>query len=188
MDQLTNDELWALSPKVIPLKIIGQCLQLFSLPVLILWVHTYVSILCRNLHQKVQSEYVFLPILRRDPETSSHTRQERDSESLLLSHIPAEMQPNPVSTEGDSNGWRECWKGISSSRRINIIVVIERCCCCSVAQSCLTLYKPTYCSTPGFPVLHCLLESAQTHVHWVSDAIQPSHPLLPPYLPALSLS
>ena len=35
------------------------------------------------------------------------------------------------------------------------------------------------CSTPGFPVLHCLLEQAQTHVHWVSDAIQPSHPLAP---------
>ena len=35
------------------------------------------------------------------------------------------------------------------------------------------------CSIPGFPVLHYLLEFAQTHVHWVSDAIQPSHPLLP---------
>ena len=36
------------------------------------------------------------------------------------------------------------------------------------------------CSTPGFLVLHCLPEFAQTHVHWISDAIQPSHPLLPP--------
>ena len=36
------------------------------------------------------------------------------------------------------------------------------------------------CSTPGFPVLHCLLEHAQTHVHWVNDAIQPSHPLSTP--------
>ena len=43
-------------------------------------------------------------------------------------------------------------------------------------------------STPGFPVHHQLLELAQTHVHWVSDAIQPSHPLLPPSLPAFSLS
>ena len=40
---------------------------------------------------------------------------------------------------------------------------------------------------PGFPILHCLLEFAQTHVHWVGDAIQPSHPLLLPS-PALSLS
>ena len=44
------------------------------------------------------------------------------------------------------------------------------------------------CSTPGFPVLHCLPEFAQTHVHWVSDAIQPSHPLLPPSPPVLNLS
>ena len=36
------------------------------------------------------------------------------------------------------------------------------------------------CSLPGFPVLHCLPDLAQTHVHWVSDAIQPSHSLLPP--------
>ena len=45
------------------------------------------------------------------------------------------------------------------------------------------------CSMPGFfPVLHHLLELAQTHVHWVSDAIQPSHSLLPPSLPAFNLS
>ena len=43
------------------------------------------------------------------------------------------------------------------------------------------------CSTPGFPVLHHLPEFALTHVHWVDDAIQPSHPLLPPS-PALTLS
>ena len=53
------------------------------------------------------------------------------------------------------------------------------CCCCLVTQSCLTLCDPMDCITPGFPVLHCLLEFAQTHVHWVNDAIQPSHPLLP---------
>ena len=44
------------------------------------------------------------------------------------------------------------------------------------------------CSTPGFPVLHQLLEFTQTHVHQVSDAIQPSHPLLSPSLPAFNLS
>ena len=53
------------------------------------------------------------------------------------------------------------------------------CCCCSVAQSCLTLCEPMDCSTPGFPVLH-LPEFVQTHVHWVSDVIQPSHPLSSP--------
>ena len=44
------------------------------------------------------------------------------------------------------------------------------------------------CSTPGFPVLHYLLEFAQTHVHWVDDAIPPSHPLSPPSPPAFNLS
>ena len=44
------------------------------------------------------------------------------------------------------------------------------------------------CNTPGFPVLHYLLEFAQIHVHWVSDAIQPSHPLSPPSPPAQSFS
>ena len=47
----------------------------------------------------------------------------------------------------------------------------------SVAQSCLTLCNPMDCSMPGFPVHHQLSELAQTHVHRVSDAIQPSHPL-----------
>ena len=59
--------------------------------------------------------------------------------------------------------------------------------CCSVAQSCLTLCNPMDCSTPGFPVLH-LLELAQTHVHEVGDAIQPSDPLFSPSPPALNLS
>ena len=47
----------------------------------------------------------------------------------------------------------------------------------SVFESCLTLCDPMDCSTPDFPVHHQLLEFTQTHVHWVSDAIQPSHPL-----------
>ena len=58
----------------------------------------------------------------------------------------------------------------------------------SVAQSCLTLCDPMDCSTPGFPVHHQLPELAQTHVHWVGDAIQPSHPLSSPSPPAFNLS
>ena len=58
----------------------------------------------------------------------------------------------------------------------------------SVAQSCPTLCNPTDCSTPGLPVHHPLLELAQTHVHRVSDAIQPSDPLSSSCPPALNLS
>ena len=52
-------------------------------------------------------------------------------------------------------------------------------CCCSVTKSCPTLCDPMDCSTPGLPVLHYLPEFAQVHVHWVDNAIQPSHPLSP---------
>ena len=58
----------------------------------------------------------------------------------------------------------------------------------SLTQSCPTLCDPMNCSTPGLPVHHQLLEFTQTHVHWVGDAIQPSHPLLSPSPPALNLS
>ena len=54
----------------------------------------------------------------------------------------------------------------------------------SVAQSCPTLCDPMNRSTPGLPVHHQLPEFTQTHVHRVSDAIQPSHPLLSPSPPA----
>ena len=57
----------------------------------------------------------------------------------------------------------------------------------SVTQLCLTLCGPMDCSMPGLPVHHQLLEFTQTYVHWVSDAIQPSHPLSSPS-PAFNLS
>ena len=60
--------------------------------------------------------------------------------------------------------------------------------CCSVTKSYPTLCNPMDCSTPGFPVHHQLPELAQTHVHSVGDAIQPSHPLPPPSPPAFNLS
>ena len=61
-------------------------------------------------------------------------------------------------------------------------------CCCSVTKTCPTLCNPMNCSRPGFPVLHYPPESAQTHVHWIGDAIQPSHPLLPLFPFAFNLS
>jgi len=57
----------------------------------------------------------------------------------------------------------------------------------SVAQLCLTLCNPMNHSMPGLPVHHQLPEFTQTHVHWISDAIQPSHPLSSPS-PAFNLS
>ena len=69
--------------------------------------------------------------------------------------------------------WRKRWGRIQFS---------------SVAQSCPTLCNPMNHSMPGLPVHHQFLESTQTHVCWVGDAIQPFHPLPSPSPPALNLS
>ena len=60
--------------------------------------------------------------------------------------------------------------------------------CCSVTKSCPTLRGSMNYTVPHFPVLHCLPEIAQIHVCWVSDAVYPSHPLLPPFPFAFNLS
>ena len=57
----------------------------------------------------------------------------------------------------------------------------------SVSQTCLTLSEPMDCGIPGRPVHHQLPEFTQTHVHWVGDTIQPSHPLLSPSPPTFNL-
>jgi len=66
--------------------------------------------------------------------------------------------------------------------------LIHSMCCCWVPQSSPNLCDPMDRSRPSFPVLHHLLELTQTHVHWVGDAIQPSHPLSSPSPPAFNLS
>ena len=80
----------------------------------------------------------------------------------------------PAQNSNLANGWgfmNICWVS----------------CYCSITQSCPAICNPMDCSTPDFPVLHRLLEFVQTHVHWVGDASQPSHPLSPPSSPALNL-
>ena len=72
---------------------------------------------------------------------------------------------------------------LSSSKDNNIHVAKEKNCCCrSATESYPTLCNPMDCSMPGFPVHY------QTHVRWVSDAIQPSHCLSSPFPPAFNLS
>ena len=72
-----------------------------------------------------------------------------------------------------------------SHKKLNLLFLH---CCCSVAQSCPTLCDSMDRNIPGFPVLHCLPELAQTHVHRVSGAIQPTHPQLLPSPPAFNLA
>ena len=77
---------------------------------------------------------------------------------------------------------------ISWNYNLSVLIILSSVQFSSVTQSCLTLCNPMNHSTPGLPVHHQLPQSTQTHVHWVSDAIQPSHPLLSPSPPALNLS
>ena len=75
--------------------------------------------------------------------------------------------------------WR-CWKSVQD-RKWSVLLL----------YSDIVKYDsllPMDCNTQGFPVLHYLLGFAQTHVHWVNDAIKPAHPLPHPSPPALSLS
>ena len=84
---------------------------------------------------------------------------------------------------GEGNGYPLQYSGLENSRDCNSID-----CIISVTQSCPTLCDPMDCSVPGFPVHHQLPELDQTHVLRVSDAIQPSHPLLFPSPTAFNLS
>ena len=77
---------------------------------------------------------------------------------------------------------------IIATRDGKMVSVYLFCCCCPVTQLCLSLCYPMDCSMPGLPAPHYLLEFVQVYVHWISDAIQQSHPLSSPSPPALNLS
>ena len=80
--------------------------------------------------------------------------------------------------------WRWAYQIIPSSKKWHH----SSCFCCPVTQSCPTLCDLVDGSMPGFPVLHYLPRFAQTHVHWVDDAIQQFHLLSPPSFLDLNLS
>ena len=88
------------------------------------------------------------------------------------------MNRTNMDTKGENGGGRNWEIGI------DIYTLLTS----SAAQSCLSLCDPMNHSTPGLPVYHQLPEFTQTHVYWVSDAIQPSYPLSSPSPPALNLS
>ena len=102
--------------------------------------------------------------------TKQHASQLRTNPILIISHFA--FYPNKII--------------IFVKNIINIVSTIETdklYYWCSVVKLCLTLYGPMNCGKPDFPVLHHLLEFAQTHIHWVDDAIQ--YLLSTPSLPAL---
>ena len=99
----------------------------------------------------------------------------------------------------DREPWHAAVHGVAKSRtqlsdwtELELLLKLLKgffyCSCCLVAQSDSTLCDPMGCSMPGFPVHHQLPEFTQTHVHWVGDAIQPSHALSFPFPPTFNLS
>ena len=76
----------------------------------------------------------------------------------------------------EKNTLKNIWKKETTQ---NTTFWVQLCvyCCCSVALLCPTFFDPINFRMKGFSVLHHLPKASQTHVHWVSDAIQPSHPL-----------
>ena len=103
-------------------------------------------------------------------------------------HWRRKWQPTPVFLPGESQGRRSlvgcCLWGRTELDMTEVTSVQFS----SVAQLCPTLCDPMNRSTPGLPVHHQLPEFTKTHVHWVSDAIQPSHPLSSPSPPAPNAS
>ena len=89
---------------------------------------------------------------------------------------------NPFNCQFNIHAWSSIRKPTNPAFRL------IQSCCCSVAKSCPTHWDSMNCSTPGFPLLHYLPEFTQIHVHWVGDAIQPSHALLSPSPLPLHLS
>ena len=98
----------------------------------------------------------------------------------------------------DQEGWHaavhgvtKSWAQLSDWTELKLWVIVKDLNVISIQFShsvMQTVCDPMNCSTPRFPVHHQLPQSTQTHVHWVGDAIQPSHPLLFPSPPTLSLS
>ena len=131
----------------------------------------------------------------------SHTLPERWPECFLLLQVelvPCLSSYIPVESL-DTNRWAGrfllsaiLWGALNRTRTAsNPGLIIKYQCSIqfsSVAQSCLTLCDPMNRSMAGLPVHHQLLESTQTHVHQVSDAIQPFHTLSSPSPPSLNLS
>ena len=109
---------------------------------------------------------------------------------VKLKMIKSLVQWSYLTSEGGNNRKHIIILKILSNNGGNIewVVIKHSVKSSSVAQSCPTLCYPMNRSTPGLPVYHQLPEFTQTHVHWIGDAIQLTHPLASPSPPAPNLS
>ena len=110
--------------------------------------------------------------------------------TCLLRNLQAGQEATVRARHGTVD-WYQIWKGVCQGCILSLCLFnlfAKSIQLSLVVQSCPTLCNPMNRSTPGLPVHHQLPEFTQTHVHWVSDAIQTSHPLLSPSSPTFNLS
>ena len=103
--------------------------------------------------------------------------------STLAWRIPWTQEPGGLLSVGSHRVGHD-WSDLAAAAYLKLLLSP----CCSVTKSYLILCDPMDCSMPYFPLFYHLLEFAQSHVHWVSDAIQLSHLLSAPSPPALNVS
>ena len=141
-----------------------------------------VAQLCPTLCDPMNCSTPGLPVHHQLPELT-RTHVHRVSDAIQPSHPLS--PPSPPALNPSQH--QSLFQGVNSSHEVAKVLEwsVQF---SSVAQSCLTLCNPINRSTPGLPVHHQLPEFTQTHVHRVSDAIQPSHPLSSPSPPALNPS
>ena len=102
--------------------------------------------------------------------------------STLAWRIPWTQEPGGLLSVGSHRVGHD-WSDLAAAAYLKLLLSP----CCSVTKSYLILCDPMDCSMPYFPLFYHLLEFAQSHVHWVSDAIQLSHLLSAPSPPAFNL-
>ena len=130
------------------------------------WTHSREKVLESTYFPKIKFDFWLIPLCQCS-ENESEVAQ-----SCLTLRNPMDCSPPGSSVHG----------GLPTACQIlthKLQVWLRLICCCLVTQLCPTLCDPMDCIAPGFPVLYCLWGIALTHVHWVSDVIQPSHPVTP---------
>ena len=138
------------------------------------WGQTMVEVM-KIMATSFKRSHVHIATLERQPSSTGAVAAGCWSDFEEISHV--QVQRNPSKTVGREKSRLESNPTHTKEAQFS-----------SVAQSCPTLCDPMNCSMPGLPAHHQLPECTQTHVHQVSDAIQPSHPLSSPSPPALNLS
>ena len=135
------------------------------------WALTYIWLNERN--QSEETAYCVILYMWHS-RMSKYSRRGKNIETIGRSVVAIVMGVEEVNRKNTQN-FQSVWSILYSTLTIQFS---------SVAQSCTTLCDTMNCSTQDLPVHHQLLEFTQTHVHQVSDAIQPSHPLSSPSPPA----